>query len=57
LDRHVERRDRLVGNDQLRIQRECARDRDALALTAGKLVRKRLHLSAPQADLIEDVRD
>ena len=39
LDRHVERGDRLVGDDQLRLERERARDADALALAAGELVR------------------
>ena len=39
LDRDVERRDRLVGDDQLRLERERARDADALALAAGELVR------------------
>ena len=39
LDRHVERRDRLVGDDQARVERERARDADALPLAAGELVR------------------
>ena len=39
LDRHVERRDRLVGDQQLRRQRERAGDGDALALAAGEFVR------------------
>ena len=38
-DRHVERRDRLVAHDQLRLDRERARDHDALALPAGEFVR------------------
>ena len=38
-DRDVEHRDRLVGEDHLRLDRERARDRDALALAAGELVR------------------
>ena len=38
-DRHIERRDRLVADDQLRLDRERARDHDALALPAGELVR------------------
>ena len=40
LDRDVERRHRLVGDDQLRPQRERARDADPLALAAGELVRE-----------------
>ena len=39
LDRDVERRDRLVGDDELRLQDERARDADALALAARELVR------------------
>ncbi len=40
LDRDVERRDRLVADDQLRPQRERARDADPLALTARELRRE-----------------
>ena len=39
LDRDVERRDRLVADDQLRVQRQRAGDADALALAAGEFVR------------------
>ena len=39
LDRHVERRHRLVADQQRRLERERARDADALALAAGELVR------------------
>ena len=39
LDRDVERRDGLVGDDQLRVQGERAGDADPLALAAGELVR------------------
>ena len=39
-DRDVERRDRLVENDQLRTERQRAGDADALALAAGELVRE-----------------
>ena len=39
LDRDVERGDRLVGDDQLGLQRDRAGDADALALAAGELVR------------------
>ena len=39
LDRHVERRHRLVADDQLRVQAERPGDADALALAAGELVR------------------
>src|SRR4051812_44525549 len=40
LDRDVERGDRLVGDDELRLQRDRARHADALALAAGELVRE-----------------
>ena len=39
LDRDVERGDRLVADDELRAERERARDADALALAARELVR------------------
>jgi hypothetical protein len=43
LDRHVEGRRRLVGDQQARAAGEGHRDRDALALTAGELVRVAAH--------------
>ena len=50
LHRDVERRDGLVGDDQLRPGDERPRDGDALALAAGKLVgmlrRRRMRLKA-----------
>src|SRR5438132_4890427 len=39
LDRHVERRDGLVAHYKFRLERQCPRDPDTLALTAGHLVR------------------
>jgi hypothetical protein len=39
LDRHVEGRDRLVADDQARIEDDRPRDADALALAAGEFVR------------------
>ena len=50
LDRDVERRDRLVGDDQLRLQRQRARDADALALAARELVRVAVVVLGVQAD-------
>ena len=38
LDAHVEGRDRLVADDQRRVEHERAGDRDALALSTGELV-------------------
>jgi hypothetical protein len=42
LHRHIQRRDRLVRDDQRRLQRERPRDAQALALAARKFVRKTL---------------
>ncbi len=39
LDRHVQRRHRLVADDEPRLHGERARDADALALAAGEFVR------------------
>ena len=39
LDRDVERGDRLVADDEVRLEHERAGDPDALALAAGELVR------------------
>src|SRR5712692_4975329 len=39
LDRHVQRRGRLVEHDEARLQHQGPRDRDALALAARELVR------------------
>ncbi len=50
LDRDVERRHRLVGDQQLRVQRERARHADALALAAGELVRVAVVVLGVQPD-------
>ncbi len=50
LDRHVERGHRLVGDDELGVDRERARDADALALAAGELVRVAVGVIRLQAD-------
>ena len=50
LDRHVERRDGLVGDDQARVERERARDADALALAARELVRVAVVVLGREAD-------
>ena len=42
-DRHVEGRDRLVGDDEVGLDRQGAGDADALALAAGELVRVAVH--------------
>ena len=55
LDRHVERRHRLVGDDELRLERERARDADALALAAAELVRVARRELGREADDLEQL--
>ncbi len=50
LHRDVERRHRFVADDELRLDGERARDRDALPLAAGELVRVALRVRRRQAD-------
>ncbi len=50
LDRDVQRRDRLVGDDQPGVQGERPGDADALALAAGELVREAPGRLGRQAD-------
>ena len=57
LDRHVERRHRFVGDDERRLEDERARDADALALTAGKLVRVAIDEVRVEADDAHDLLD
>ena len=51
LNRYIKRRDRFIGNDQFRLRSQCSRDRDALSLTAGELVRVTHHLLRRQPNL------
>ena len=53
----VERRDGLVADDQLRVDRERARDADALALAAGELVREPVVVLRVEADDVEQLLD
>ena len=57
LDRHVERRHRLVADDQFGIERQRAGDADALALAAGEFVRIGVHGLGPQPDALEQSGD
>ena len=57
LNRHVERRDRFVGDDERRVQRERARHADALPLAAAELVRIALEMRRLEADEVEQLRD
>ena len=53
LHRHVERRDRFVADDHLRLDGKCARDPQALPLSAGKFVRVLALLFGPLALALE----
>ena len=57
LDVDVERRDRLVGDDELGRDRERARDRDALPLAARELVRKLLRRARARPDQRQQLVD
>ena len=56
-DRHVERRNRLVGHHQLRIERQGAGNADALALAAAEGVRIAPHIFGPQPDAFQEIRN
>ena len=49
--RDVEHRDRLVGNEHVRLEGERRSDRDALALPAGELVREPLEIELRRREL------
>ena len=57
--RDVEHRDRLVGDEQLRAEDEARRDRDALALATGELVRVAVgeELGGRETDLLQRLGD
>ena len=57
LDRHVERGDRLVGDDQLGPQGERPGDADALALAAGELVRVAVVVLRVEPDQLQQLLD
>jgi len=57
LHAHVERRHRLVGDDELRIDRECPSDADALALAAGQLVGVPVVLAHLETDCLQQLSD
>jgi len=54
LDRHVQRRDRFVADDQFRAQRQGAGDPDPLTLTAGECVWVAVHVLNPQPDQFQE---
>src|SRR5690606_29683951 len=55
LYRHVQRRYRLVADDQRGLQGQRAGDHDALALAAGELVRIAVGRLGPQADALQQL--
>jgi hypothetical protein len=55
LDRHVQRRDRLVGDQDLGVVGKGSGDADALALTAGKLMRVAIIGARIEADDLEQL--
>ena len=57
LHRHVEGRGRLVADNELRIRRERARNRDALALAAGEFMRVLLAVRRMEADQGQQLAD
>src|SRR3954447_2156888 len=57
LDRHVERRDRLVGHQQLGVEGEGPGDADALTLAAGELVGEPVVVLGVEADDLEQLLD
>ena len=57
LDRYVERGHRLVGDDDPRIERDRARDRDPLPLAARELVRIAARVLPREPDMLEQPGD
>ena len=55
LHRHVERGNRLVRDQNIGVERQRARDRDALALAAGELMRIARDCIGRQIDQFEQV--
>ena len=56
LHRNIERRHRLVADDEQRLESERPRDDDALSLAPGEFVRKAISRVARQSDHDEAVR-
>lgn len=57
LNGNVQRGDRLVADDELRLYRQCAGDADTLTLTAGQLMRETVGKLLIQTDLAQQVGD
>ena len=56
-ERDVERRGRLVGDDDARVERDRAGDADALPLAAGEGVRIALHHRRVEPDQAQQLGD
>ena len=57
LDGDIERADRLIEQEDGGAWSKGSGDAEALALTAGKLMREHLHVISPQAHLLEQSGD
>src|SRR6202011_3243245 len=57
LDGYIERRNRLVTHDQVRLGSKCPRNPNTLALSAGELMRPSIHGVAWQAHLVHQRAD
>ena len=55
LNRDIQRRDRLVGDQQLGLERDRARDADPLALSAGELMRIAVVVLRVQPDAVHQL--
>ena len=55
LNRNIERRNGFVGDNEIRIDCECACDADALSLTTRKLVRVSFDETLAESDSLEQV--
>lgn len=53
LHQHIQRRDRLVQDDEFGIERQCTGDRDALPLSAGELMWVSVDVRAIKRDLLQ----
>jgi len=57
LDGDVERGNRLVEHEELRIRGQRARDTDALSLSAGEFVGVSFAVVGAESDRLEELRD
>ena len=57
MDRHVQRRHRLIANDQLGVESQGAGNTDALALPAAEFMGIAPHMLRTEPDFFQDVGD